>query len=94
MAWKENQRSYFKIFVCKCFILNNKDNLHTFNPEQGIPFGYSITSRTYRVYNKTSLVVKESMHVILDEPIVLLEKCEDYVSDFIEREAPPNEEIE
>ena len=29
--------------------------------------GYALNSKTYRVFNKTSLIVEESIHVIFDE---------------------------
>ena len=58
-----------KIFGCKCFILNTKDNLGKFDPKSdvGILLGYSNTSKAYRVYNKRTLVVEESMHITFDE---------------------------
>ena len=30
-------------------------------------FGYSQTSKAYRVFNKRTLVVEESMHIVFDE---------------------------
>lgn len=62
--------SYFRTFGTKCFIHNNgKDNLGKFDAksDKGIFLGYSTTSRAYRVFNKRTLVVEESMHVIFDE---------------------------
>ena len=69
--WKHKRPNidYFKIFGCKCFILNTKDNLGKFDPKSnvGLFLGYSNLSKAYRVYNKNTLVVKESMHVTFDE---------------------------
>lgn len=62
--------SYFRTFGTTCFIHNNgKDNLGKFDAksDKGIFLGYSTTSRAYRVFNKRTLVVEESMHVIFDE---------------------------
>ena len=61
--------SYFRVFGCKCFILNNKDNLGKFDSktDEGIFLGYSISSKSYRVFNKRTLIVEESMHVVFDE---------------------------
>ena len=62
--------SYFRPFGCKCFVLNNnKENLDKFDAkaDDGIFLGYSIHSKTYRVYNKKTLVVEESVHVTFDE---------------------------
>jgi len=63
---------YFKAFGCKCFILNNgKSNLGKFDPkaDEGIFLGYSSTSKAYRVYNKRTLTIEESIHVAFDENI-------------------------
>ncbi|KAH9669926.1 hypothetical protein KPL70_021986 [Citrus sinensis] len=69
--WKDRKPNigYFKVFGCKCFVLNTKDNLGKFDPKSdvGIFLGYSNSSKTYRVYNKRTLIVEESMHVTFDE---------------------------
>jgi len=64
--------SYFKAFGCKCFILNNgKLNLGKFDPkaDEGIFLDYFSTSKAYRVYNKRTLTIEESIHVAFDENI-------------------------
>ncbi|KAH9751651.1 Integrase catalytic domain-containing protein [Citrus sinensis] len=69
--WKDRKPNigYFKVFGCKCFVLNTKDNLGKFDPKSyvGIFLGYLNSSKAYRVYNKRTLVVEESMHVTFDE---------------------------
>ncbi|KAH9679892.1 Integrase catalytic domain-containing protein [Citrus sinensis] len=69
--WKDRKLNigYFKVFGCKCFILNTKDNLGKFDPKSdiGIFLEYSNSSKAYRVYNKRTLVVEESMHITFDE---------------------------
>ncbi|KAH9699241.1 hypothetical protein KPL71_024267 [Citrus sinensis] len=47
----------------------DEDNLGKFDPKSdvGIFLEYSNSSKTYRVYNKRTLVVEESMHVTFDE---------------------------
>ncbi|KAH9657810.1 Integrase catalytic domain-containing protein [Citrus sinensis] len=69
--WKDRKPNigYFKVFGCKCFVLNTKDNLGKFDPKSdvGIFLGHSNSSKAYRVYNKRTLVVEESMHVTFDE---------------------------
>ena len=62
--------SYLRSFGCKCFILNNgkhpigkmdaKSDKATF-------MGYVLNSKAYRVFNKTSLIVEKSIHVVFDE---------------------------
>ena len=62
--------SYFHTFGCKCFILNNgKENLTKFDlrSDEGILMGYLITSKGYRVHNKRTLVIEESIHVVFNE---------------------------
>ena len=60
---------YFKVFGCECFILNNKEKLGKFDSKMdiGIFLGFSSTSKVYKVFNKRTLVIEESMHVIFDE---------------------------
>ena len=67
---KKSNILYFRVFGCKCFVLNNnKDNLDKFNAKanEDIFLGYSIHSKAYRVFNKRTLVVEESVHVTFDE---------------------------
>ena len=75
--------SYFHPFGCKCFVLNNgKDNLGKFDAksDEAIFIGYSLTSKAYRVFNKRTLVVEESIHVIFDDNILpRKESCDDDV---------------
>ena len=47
--------SHFKVFGCKCFVLNNgKDNVGKFDAkaDEGIFHGYSSRNHAYRIYNK------------------------------------------
>ena len=48
---------------------NGKDQLRTFQAktDDAIFLGYSTTSKAYRVFNKRSLVVEESIHVVFNE---------------------------
>ena len=52
--------SYFKIFGCKCFVLNTKDNLGKFDTKsyEAIFVGYSNTSNAYRVFNRSTLTIE------------------------------------
>ena len=62
--------SHFHAFGCKVFILNNgKDQIGKFDSkaDEGIFIGYSTHSKAYRVYNKRTLTVEESVHVVFDE---------------------------
>ena len=70
--WK-TKISYLRVFGCKCFILNTKDNLGKFDykADEGIFLGYSTSRKAYRVFNKRTLVVEESMHVVFYESNLL-----------------------
>ena len=64
--------SYFIALGCKCFILNNgKSNFGKFDSkaDEGIFLGYSLTSKAYRVYNKRTLTIEETIHFAFDEHI-------------------------
>ena len=70
--WNERKSniSYFHVFGCKYFVLNNrKDNLRKFNAksDEGIFLGYSTSSKAYRIFNKRILTVEESICIIFDE---------------------------
>ena len=53
----------------KCFILNTKDNLGKFDAKAdvGIFLGYSTSSKAFRVFNKRTMAIEESIHVIFYE---------------------------
>ena len=70
--WKGRKPNiaYFHIFGCRCFVLNNgKEKLGKFDAksDEAILLGYSSTSKAFRVFNKRTLVVEESIHVVFDE---------------------------
>src|SRR6187397_971030 len=62
--------SHLRAFGCKCFVhKNGKKNLGKFDErsEEAIFLGYASDSKAYRVYNKNSMCVEESIHIIFDE---------------------------
>ena len=70
--WKEKKLniSFFYTFWYKCYVLNNdKDNLWKFDSksDEAIFLGYSTTSKVFWVFNKRTLIVEESVHVMFDE---------------------------
>ena len=71
---KKSDINYFKVFGCKCFILNTKENLGKFDAKSdvGIFLGYSTSSKTFRVFNKRTIVVEESIHVIFFMNLIIL----------------------
>ena len=62
---------YFRVFGSKCFILNDRENLGKFNAksDEGIFLGYFVNSRAYRVYNKRTKTIMESINVVIDDAI-------------------------
>ena len=61
--------SYFRVFGCKCFILNKKPKTSKFAPkvDEGFLLGYGSNKHAYRVFNKTSREVEIKVDVIFDE---------------------------
>ncbi|XP_057985376.1 spindle assembly checkpoint component MAD1-like [Hevea brasiliensis] len=64
------------------FNLLSKDNLKKFDvkSDEGILLGYSMHSKAYRVFNRRTLLVEETIHVIFDETNNFLERkivCDD-----------------
>ncbi|KAJ9567318.1 hypothetical protein OSB04_003284 [Centaurea solstitialis] len=62
---------FFHVFGCRCYILNNRDNLGKFDKkaDEGYFLGYSLTSKTFRVYNKRTKMVMETVYVTFDETV-------------------------
>ena len=71
--WREKKPKvkYFRIFGSKCYILNDRENLEKFDAksDEGIFVGYSTNSRAYKVYNKCTKTVMESINVVIDDTI-------------------------
>ena len=71
--WKEKKPKvkYFWVFGSKCFILNDRESPGKFDAksDEGIFLGYSMNSCAYRVYNKRTKMVMESINVIIDDAI-------------------------
>jgi hypothetical protein len=59
---------YFQIFGSKCYILRDRENLGKFDPksDEGIFLGYSTNSRAYRVFNKRTETMMESINVVIN----------------------------
>ena len=67
---------HLRVFGCTCYVHNNgKDALGKFDPrsDEAIFLGYSSHSKAYKVFNKRTLCVEESVHVLFDETISLIE---------------------
>ena len=62
--------SYLRAFGCTYFVLNNvKDDMRKFDhrSDEGVFVGYSSSSKAYRIFNKRTQCIEESIHVVFDE---------------------------
>ena len=84
---KKPRVKYFRVFGSKCYILNDRENLGKFDAksDEGIFLGYFTTSRAYRVFNKRTKTVMESINVKIDDALTKVE-----MSDMEKGRAPKN----
>jgi len=61
--------TYFRVFGCKCYILKKGTRLSKFMKkcDEGFLFGYSTTSKAYRVLNLANDTLEEVHDVEFDE---------------------------
>ena len=71
--WKGRKPNvkYFRIFGSTCFILKDRENVGKFDARsnEGIFLGYSSSSKAYKVFNKKTSKVMETVNVIIDETL-------------------------
>jgi hypothetical protein len=60
---------YFRVFGCKCFILNKKPKASNFasKADEGFLIGYGTNTHAYCVFNKTTGCVETTVDVKFDE---------------------------
>lgn len=88
---KENQ-NYLKYFGRKCFFWNNKRRSSKFLVPKLTIFSRYFTTVNHIEFNKSTLVIEESMHVVFDKSNTLLKNNEQEHN--IEIEISLNEEKE
>ena len=90
--WKGRKPNvkYFRIFGSTCFILKDRENVGKFDSQsdKGIFLGYSSISKAYRVYNKRTKKVMETINVFIDEA---LDSGSKKISEEIPKEILPTE---
>ena len=66
---KKPNVSYFRVFGCKCFVFNTRDDLDKFYSKayEGIFVGYFSTSKAYRIFIRSTLTIEETIHVKFEE---------------------------
>ena len=85
--------SYFRVFGCKCFILNKKPKTSKFAPkvDEGFLVGYGSNEHACRVFNKTSRRVEIAVDVTFDESNG--SQVEQVDSSVVGKEDPPCDAI-
>ena len=85
--------SYFRVFGCKCFILNKKSKTSKFEPkvDEGFLLGYGSNEHAYHVFNKTFGRVEIAVDVTFDESNG--SQVEQVDSSVVGKEDPPCEAI-
>ena len=60
---------YFRVFGCKCFILNKKSKSSKFSPkvDEGFLIGYGTNEHGYRVFNETTDQIEIVVDMTFDE---------------------------
>jgi hypothetical protein len=84
---------YFRVFGCKCFILNQKPKASKFASKvyEGFLLGYGTNEHAYRVFNKTTGCVETTVDVKFDESNG--SQREQVSENLIDGEEPPSVSI-
>ena len=66
---KKSNFSYFHVFECTYYILNDREHLGKFQAkcDKGIFLSDSLNSRAYRIYNLRIKTIMESINVVVDD---------------------------
>jgi hypothetical protein len=85
--------SYFRVFGCKCLILNKRPKTSKFasKVDEGFLLGYGSNEHVYRIFNKTSGRVEIAVDMTFDESNG--SQVEQIDASFVGKEDPPREVI-
>nr|GEZ49788.1 hypothetical protein [Tanacetum cinerariifolium] len=91
---KKPSIKHLHIFGCTCYITRDRENLDKMKEkgDQSILVGYSTQSKGYRVYNKRTRMIVESIHVHFDEIKEVSEKQDVYSS--ADADVPSQQELD
>nr|GFC00310.1 integrase, catalytic region, zinc finger, CCHC-type, peptidase aspartic, catalytic [Tanacetum cinerariifolium] len=69
MHAKQSDLSYFHVFGALCYPTNNGENVNKLQPKAdiGIFIGYAPTKKAFRIYNRRTRRIVETIHVDFDE---------------------------
>ncbi|GKA99044.1 retrovirus-related pol polyprotein from transposon TNT 1-94 [Tanacetum coccineum] len=75
---------YFHVFGSLCYPTNNHDDLGKMKPKAdiGIFIGYSESLRGFRIYNRQTKKIMETIHVKFDELIAMASECNNLEPEF------------
>jgi hypothetical protein len=84
---------YFRVFGCKCFILNKKPKASKFasKVDEGFLIGYGTNEQTYRVFNKTTGCVETTVDMKFNESNG--SQGEQVSENLVDDEEPPSQSI-
>ncbi|GJQ89194.1 retrovirus-related pol polyprotein from transposon TNT 1-94 [Tanacetum coccineum] len=70
---RKSNVEYFHVFGSLCYLTNDRDDLGKMKPKAdiGVFIGYSETSRGFRIYNRRTKKIMETIHVKFDELIAM-----------------------
>ena len=79
MEWKEAKSEVLLSIWKQVLHSHDQENLGKFDAksDEGIFLGYSTSSRAYRVYNKRTKTIMESINVKIDDAITKVEMVDD-----------------
>ncbi|KAI5335384.1 hypothetical protein L3X38_025517 [Prunus dulcis] len=93
--WKGRKPNikHMRVFGSVYYIYRDRENLAKFDTrsDAGIFLGYSLTSRAYKVFNKRTCIVMESINVVVNDTDMSVGSCTDDDDDIIQA-APRQEE--
>ena len=71
---KKPNIAHLKVFGSPCFIYRDREYLTKFDAicDKGVFLGYALNSRAYRVYNKRSCKIMESVNVAINDALVCM----------------------
>ncbi|GJS96046.1 retrovirus-related pol polyprotein from transposon TNT 1-94 [Tanacetum coccineum] len=74
---REPNVQYFHVFGSLCYPTNDRDDLGKMKPKAdiGIFVGYSESSRGFRIYNRRTKKIMETIHVMFDELTTTASEC-------------------
>ncbi|GKF21785.1 retrovirus-related pol polyprotein from transposon TNT 1-94 [Tanacetum coccineum] len=66
---KKPDLTFFRVFGALCYLINDSENLGKLQPRAdiGIFIGYAPSKKGYRIYNKRTRQIMETIHVQFDE---------------------------